>query len=107
MHARLGLIAVSAFAISAICLGGAFALSGGGATDGVAFNLGGFGMPACGPASSSATSRTLPWDGGDSVAVALAANSYYRPGSGDQLVIKGDPRIISHVTVRDGVVRLD
>ena len=106
MHARLGLIAVSAFAISAVCLGGAFALSGGGTQD-VAFNFGGFGMPACGPASSSATSRTLPWDGGDSVAVALAANSYYRPGSGDQLVIKGDPRIISHIYVRDGVVRLD
>ncbi|HXS05785.1 MAG TPA: DUF2807 domain-containing protein [Rhizomicrobium sp.] len=107
MHARLGLIAVSAFAISAICLGGAFALSGGSGPGGVALNLGGLGLPACGPASSPATSRTLPWQGGDSVAVALAANSYYRPGSGDQLVIKGDPRIISHVTVRDGVVRLD
>lgn len=109
MHARLGLIAISAFALSAVCLGGAFALGGGNAVEGAVFNFGGFGLPACGAAgASTATSRTLSWDGeGDRVAVALAANSYYRPGNGDQLVVKGDPRIISHVYVRDGVVGID
>ena len=109
MYARLGLIALSGFALSAICLGGAFALGGGNAVEGAVFNFGGFGMPVC-PAAppSAASSRTLPWDGGgDRVAVAFAANSYYRPGNGDQLVVKGDPRIISHVTVRGGVVSLD
>lgn len=108
MYARLGLVALSGFALSAICLGGAFALSGGNPVEGVVFNFGG-GQPLCSAAGqSTATSRTLPWNGdGDRVAVALAANSYYRPGSGDQLVVKGDPRIISHVYVRDGVVGID
>ena len=109
MYARLGLIAFSGFALSAICLGGAFALGGGHAVEGAVFNFGDFGLPLCSAAGqSTATSRTLPWDGnGDRVAVALAANTYYRPGSGDQLVVKGDPRIISHVYVRDGVVGID
>ena len=50
----------------------------------------------------------MPWDGnGDRAAVAVVANTYYRAGSGDQLVVKGDPRIISHVYVRDGVVGID
>ena len=50
----------------------------------------------------------MPWNGnGDRVAIALAADSYYRPGNDDQLVVKGDPRIISHVYVREGVVGID
>ena len=105
MRGKLLFVALSGFAVSAVCLGGAFALNGN-AVGGAMFDFGG--LPACGPAGSTATSRTLAWDGGeDRVAVAVAANSYYRPGNGDQLVIKGDPRIISHVYVRDGVVGID
>jgi Putative auto-transporter adhesin, head GIN domain len=108
MRTRLAAIAVSGFAVSAICLGGAFAL-GGGALGDTMIDMGSFGQPRCdatGP--STATSRTLPWDGnGDRAAVAVAANTTYRAGSGDQLVIKGDPRIISHVYVRDGLVGID
>lgn len=108
MYARLGLIALSAFAVSAVCLGGAFAL-GGNAVEGAVFNFGGFGRPLCGATGqSNPASRTLPWDSeGDRVAVALPADSFYRPGNGDQLVVKGDPGIISHVYVRDGVVGID
>ena len=108
MHARLGLVALSAFAVSAVCLGGAFAL-GGNAVEGAAFNFGGFGRPLCeANGQSNPTSRTLPWDGeGDHVAVAVPADSYYRPGNGDQLVVKGAPGIISHVYVRDGLVGID
>ena len=108
MYAKLGLIALAGFALSAICLGGAFALGGGSAGEGGVFNLGGFGSPVCTAAPSSASSRTLAWNGdGDRVAIALAADSHYRPTNGDQLVVKGDPRIISHIYVRDGVVGLD
>ena len=110
MHARLGLIAVCAFVLSAICLGGAFALGGSNVMDGAMFNFGGFGLPSCGAMGpfTATTSRTLPWNGdGDRVAVAVAANSFYGPGNGDQLIVKGDPRIISHVYVRDGVVGID
>jgi hypothetical protein len=108
MYARLGLIALSGFALSAICLGGAFALGGGNAVEGAVFDFGGFGLQACPAVGPAASSRTLSWDGeGDRVALALAADASYRPGNGDKLVIKGDPRIISHIYVRDGVVGLD
>lgn len=109
MYAKLGLTAAAGFALSAICLGGAFALGGGNPVDGAVFGLGGFGSPVCPSAGSAAAgSRTLPWNGeGDRVAIALAADSYYRPGNGDQLVVKGDPGIISHIYVRDGEVGID
>jgi hypothetical protein len=108
MRSKLAVIAVSGFAVSAICLGGAFAL-GGSAIGDTILDIGDFGLPRCDVAGpSTATSRTLPWDGnGDRAAVAVVANTYYRAGSGDQLVVKGDPRIISHVYVRDGVVGID
>jgi Putative auto-transporter adhesin, head GIN domain len=108
MRTKLAAIAISGFAVSAICLGGAFAL-GGSALGDTMLDIGDFGQPRCdttGP--SSVTSRTLPWDGnGDRAAVAVAANTTYRAGSGDQLIVKGDSRIISHVYVRDGVVGID
>ena len=108
MRTKLALVAISGFTISALCLGGAFALSGG-AIANADFAFGGFGLPRCEAMGSAvATSRTLPWNGdGDRVAVDLPANAFYKPGSGDQLVVKGDPRIISHVYVRDGVVGID
>jgi hypothetical protein len=51
--------------------------------------------------------RSLAWDNSDRAAIALPANTHYQAGLGDQLVIKGDPAIISHVHVRNGVVALD
>jgi hypothetical protein len=108
MRTKLAAIAVTGFAVSAICLGGAFAL-GGSAIGDTMLDMGTFGQPRCDTAGPAAvTSRTLPWDGnGDLAAVEVPANTYYRAGSGDQLVIKGDSRIISHVYIRDGVVGID
>src|ERR1700748_3619978 len=108
MRTKLAAIAVSGFAVSAVCLGGAFAL-GGSAIGDTMLDIGTFGQPRCEAAGSSAiTSRTLPWDGtGDRAAVSVPANTYSRAGSGDQLVVRGDSRIISHVYVRDGVVGID
>src|SRR6185437_12589003 len=53
--------------------------------------------------------RSLPWqDGSDNrAAIAVPANTHYQAGSGDQLVVKGDPAIISHIRVHNGVVDLD
>jgi len=108
MRTKLAVIAVSGFAVSAICLGGAFAL-GGSAIGDTILDFGDFGQPRCDTAGPpTAASRTLPWDGnGDRAAVAVVANTYYRAGSGDQLVVKGDPRIISHIYVRNGLVGID
>ncbi|MES2255613.1 MAG: head GIN domain-containing protein [Pseudomonadota bacterium] len=108
MRSKLAVIAISGFAVSAVCLGGAFALGGDAVGDAI-IGFGPFGQPRCDVAgASTATSRTLPWDGGgDRVAVDMHADAYYRAGSGDQLVIKGDPALVSHVYVRDGVVGID
>ena len=115
MRTKLAIIALTSFAVSAACLGGAFALGGGQLGD-AAFNFAdfgdNFGLPRCDvsatPASTSDT-RSLPWqDGSDNrAAIAFPANTHYQAGSGDQLVVKGDPAIISHVRVHNGVVDLD
>jgi hypothetical protein len=106
MRSKLAAIAVSGFAVSAVCLGGAFAL-GGEAVGNALLNVGSFGQPSC-EIGGPVTSRTLPWDGGDDrVAVEMHADTTYQAGSGDQLVIKGDPGMVSHVYVRDGVVGID
>ncbi|MBN9546696.1 MAG: DUF2807 domain-containing protein [Alphaproteobacteria bacterium] len=106
MRSKLAAIAVTGFAVSAISLGGAFAL-GGQAVGNAIMDFGSFGQPSC-EIGGPETSRTLPWDGdGDRVAVDMHADAYYRAGSGDQLVIKGDPGMVSHVYVRDGVVGID
>jgi Putative auto-transporter adhesin, head GIN domain len=110
MRTQLAIIAVSAFAVSAVCLGGAFAL-GGEAIGNAGFDFGGFDLPRCdtmGTPTATATTRTLPWEGnGDQAVVAFPADTRYQAGVGDQLVVKGDPAIISHVRVRNGVVGLD
>ena len=114
MRTKLAMIALSGFAVSAVCLGGAFALGGGQLGD-ATLNLSdfgdSFGMPRCdatGTPASTAETRSLPWDGGeDRAAIAIPATTHYQAGNGDQLVVKGDPAIISHVRVHNGVVSLD
>jgi hypothetical protein len=108
MRNKLAVVAITGFAISAVCLGGAFAL-GGDAVGSTLLDIGNFGQPRCeATGSSEVTSRSLPWDGnGDRAAVAIVANTFYQPGKGDQLVVRGDPAIVSHVYVRNGVVGID
>jgi hypothetical protein len=104
MRVQLGLIALTGFAVSVVCLSGAYALNGG------MFTLGGFDRPRCdfGQAASGVTTRSLPWDdNNDQATISLPANVHYQAGQGDQLVIKGDPRIVAHVRVNNGVVNMD
>jgi hypothetical protein len=113
MRTKLAIIAVSGFAVSAVCLGGAFALGGhaiGNAVFGT--DLAGLvDLPRCDSMAqpvATATSRALAWEGnGDRAAVALPANVHYQAGSGDQLVVKGAPEIIAHIRVKDGLVGFD
>jgi hypothetical protein len=115
MRTKLAIIALSSFAISAACLGGAFALGGGQLGD-ATFNFSDFGgdfsLPRCDVSASptaTAETRSLPWqDGGDArAAIAIPAVTHYQAGSGDQLVVRGDPAIISHIRVHNGVVDMD
>ena len=59
------------------------------------------------PATTAETRTCHGMASGDRAAVAIPANTHYQAGSGDQLVVKGDPAIISHVRVRNGVVGMD
>jgi len=109
MRTKLAIVAVTGFAVSAVCLGGAFAL-GGNAIGNAVFDFEGFDLPRCDTAAenrATADMRTLAWDNSDRAAVALPANTHYQTGNGDQLVVKGDPLLISHVRVKNGVVGLD
>jgi hypothetical protein len=113
MRTKLAIIAVSGFAVSAVCLGGAFALGGHAIGNAV------FGtdlaslvdLPRCDSMAqpmATASSRSLPWDGNDDrAAVALPANVHYRAGSGDEVVVKGAPEVIAHIRVKDGLVGMD
>ena len=113
MRTKLAIIAVSGLAISAVCLGGAFALGGhalGNAVFGT--DLSSLAdLPRCDTKAqpmATASSRSLPWDGnGDRAAVALPANVHYQAGSGDELVVKGDPEFVAHIRVKDGLVGMD
>ena len=110
MRTKLAIIALSGFAVSAVCLGGAFAL-GGGIVGNADFDFGSFDLPRCDTAdqpAATASSRTLAWQGNDDrAAVALPANIHYQAGVGDQLMVTGDPEILAHIRVHDGVVGLD
>lgn len=113
MRTKLALIAVSGFAVSAVCLGGAFAL-GGNAIGSAIFgaDLASLvNLPRCDSMAqpmATASSRSLPWEGNDDrAAVALPANVHYQAGTGDQLVVKGNPDLIAHIRVHDGLVALD
>lgn len=61
----------------------------------------------CGRTQATATSRSIAWDGDDSVSVDVPANIHYRPGGGDRLEVRGDPMILSHLRVRNGRIDLD
>ncbi|HEY4274512.1 MAG TPA: head GIN domain-containing protein [Rhizomicrobium sp.] len=108
MRTKLAIIAVSGFVVSAVSLGGAFALGGNAIGDAV-FNFDGFDLPRCDRvgANPTADSRSIAWDGSDHASIALPADTHYRAGSGDQLIVRGDPLLVSHVRVRNGVVGLD
>jgi hypothetical protein len=113
MRTKLAIIAVSGLAVSAICLGGAFALGGheiGNAVFGADI-MSLADLPRCDSRAepmATATSRILAWDGnGDRASIALPAHVRYQAGNGDQLIVAGDPNFIAHIRVKDGLVSLD
>lgn len=113
MRTKLAIIAVSGFAVSVVCLGGAFAVGGLAIGDAIiGTDLSGLmDLPRCDLTAqpvATATSRVLTWDGnGDRAAIALPAHVRYQAGNGDKLVVEGDPTFISHIRVKDGMVSLD
>ena len=103
----LAIVAIAGLAIAAVGLGTAAAI---GTHD---FNTGNFNFVmfgdhgSCSKTGATATSRTMPWDGSDSVAISVPANVHYKPGSGTDVILKGDPNLLAHVAIHDGEIKLN
>lgn len=106
MSTKLALIALTGFALSIACLGAATAFDGRSIIHSISF--GDFDLPRCDLSPSGQTgTRSLAWDGSDSAGIAVPANVHYRRGQGDQVLVKGDTALLSHVRVMDGSVQFD
>jgi hypothetical protein len=66
-----------------------------------------FGRNRCPRPGGASGTRNIAWDGDDEVDVSLSANIHYRQGSGDQVTVSGDDRLLDHVRIRNGNIRLD
>ena len=116
MRTKLAIIAVSGLAVSAVCLGGAFAwaampsqrpsatLFGVDLTDLVD-------LPRCDSMAQPAPPPPAAACHGKAMTIAPSwrcpPTSITRPADGDQLVIQGAPEIIAHVRVHNGIVGFD
>lgn len=101
---RLAVIALSGLGVCAICIGVGSAVGG---------RLG-FGIepddgrPRCGSVTdAAATSRTLSWDGSDSVRLVVFSDARYAPGNDAMLHASGDPQVLAHLRIRSGTIELD
>jgi len=105
MVQKLALIAIAGLAASAACIGAAAAIGGGQFGDALVEPLGGEHCETL--AGATATSRDMDWDGSDHAGIAIPATANYTPGSGDRLHAAGDPQVLAHLRIRDGMVEMD
>jgi hypothetical protein len=101
---KLAVIALSGLGACAICIGVGTAVGGR-----LAFGIeDDDGRPRCGRVTdAAATSRTLSWDGSDSVRLVVFSDARYAPGTDAMLHASGDPQVLAHLRVRNGTIELD
>jgi len=61
----------------------------------------------CQRVSATATNRDLDWDGSDKVQVVVYSDVRYTPGSDNKLHASGDPQVLAHLRIHDGIIDLD
>jgi hypothetical protein len=106
MANKFAVVGISGLVICVACLTTAAAIGG---RELVHSNFGGIGEGercAFGLADKQG-SRSMAWNGGDSVAIAIPAKVQYRRGTGDQVVISGDSAILPHIRISDSTIKLD
>ena len=105
MH-KLALIALGGLAVSAMALGAAAAIAG---HDNKDIDLGFMvDRPACHfDLAGQTASRSIPWDGSETVSVAVPADAKYQRGNADAVTVSGDANVIAHVRVREGKIEMD
>ncbi|HEX2759052.1 MAG TPA: DUF2807 domain-containing protein [Rhizomicrobium sp.] len=107
---KLAIVAFTGLVVSAVAMGAAASIGvrefkdG---FDGLDFSM--FGdRPRCEKTGgATASSRTLEWDDGDEVSLAVPGRARYTPNGDKEMHISGDPEIVAHVRVRDGHIELD
>jgi hypothetical protein len=108
MAYKLATIAVIGLTASAVCMGAAAAI--GGKDFGNGFDDFSFfdSKPRCeAVAGGTATSRDLDWDGSDRFGLAVQGRASYTPGNDSRMHITGEPQLLTHLRVRDGVLEMD
>lgn len=102
---KLGIIAATGLGVALVCAVAAASLGVGDIGDDLDFAW--FGDPVCADTGATAASRSLAWEGSDTVTIEVPANVHYRPGSGQMLEVQGDPMVLSHLRVKEGHIDLD
>ena len=105
MVQKLALIAIAGLAASAACIGAAAAIGGGRFEDALVGPFGGEDCEAI--ANATGASRDMDWDGSDHAGLAIPAVAHYTRGSDDKLHATGDPQVLAHLRIRDGMVEMD
>ena len=108
---KFALVGFSGLIVCGVCLAAAAAI-GGKALHDAHYDFGGLFDDGdhCGfDPSGQQGSRNIPWNGGDSVAIAIPAMVHYRPGAGDmvQVTIRGDTAILPHIRIEDSTLKMD
>ncbi len=108
MKSKLGFVAAAGFSVCAVALIAAAILSST-QTDLNFEDIFDFdGLPRCSSDSSlTATSRDMPWTGGDDITIAIPANVHYRPDNPQTLRISGDPQAIARVVLNGETLEYD
>jgi hypothetical protein len=101
MH-KVAIIAISGLAISAVSLGAAIAVGASHGGGGMTFGD----NVACEGTGGAATTRQFAWDGDDAVSISAAARVHYTPGSGNAVIVKGDPELVGAVRVSGGRIEM-
>ncbi|WP_137131600.1 DUF2807 domain-containing protein [Rhizobium sp. FY34] len=61
----------------------------------------------CEPASGTQQQITLPFVSGDRLVIDLPGSVHYRPGEKAEVIVSGDPALVSHVRIESGRLGLD
>jgi hypothetical protein len=56
---------------------------------------------------ATAASRDLNWDGSDRVRLGILGHAGFTPSADNRLHASGDPQVLAHLRVRDGIIELD
>jgi hypothetical protein len=108
MVQKLTVIAITGLAASAICMGAAAAIGGGSFGDGLDSMFVDRDRDHCERIEgATAMTRDLAWDGSDRVQLVVYSDARYTPGTDDKLHASGDPQVLAHLRIHNGIIDMD